>query len=84
MSADGRATIAAEFPGLALRDQQLVIQYRRLDKDGIISLSVFSRFIAELDWETPALRLYPADSALEGPAITFQLEGNNPSLGSVL
>lgn len=84
LTADGRTAVTAAFPGLTLRDQQLVIQSRQLEKEGIIGLSVFARYIAELDYEAPALRLHDPDAAPGGPALTFILEGNNPVVSATL
>ena len=84
MGTDGRTVVTAAFPGLTLRDQQLVIQPRPMEKEGIIGLSVFSRYVAELDYEAPALRLHDPGSAGGGPALPFALEGNNPVVTAIL
>src|SRR6476469_6605931 len=84
MAADGRTVVTAAFPGLTLRDQQLVIQPRPMEKEGIVALSVFSRYVAELDYDAPVLRLLDHASAGGGPSLPFALEGNNPVVTAVL
>jgi predicted aspartyl protease len=80
-TADGRAQVTVEFPGLRLERQELVIKPAPLGKDGIIGLYTFRRWVTEMDYQTPAVRLHAVESfRYDGPgeAIAMAIEGSNP------
>jgi len=86
---DGRTRVALAFPGLKLLDQELVIKANPLlgDKDASIGMLVLSRFVVELDHDSPAVRLHePENFRYSGPgrAFPFTLEANNPYTAATL
>jgi hypothetical protein len=86
---DLRTRVTLTFPGLKLPAQELVIKPGPLpgDKDASISAQVLSRFVIELDHESPAVRLHdPASFRYSGPgrAFPFSIEGNYPFTTAVL
>jgi hypothetical protein len=83
LSLDGRTRITLAFPGLKLSEQELVIKNAPLlgDKDASIGMLVLSRFVVELDHESPGVRLHDPESfRYTGPgrAFPFSIEENNP------
>ena len=77
------------FPGLKLPAQELVIKPDALpgDKDASIGMLVLSRFVVELDHESPAVRLHePETFRYSGPgrAFPFSIEDNNPFTSATL
>ncbi len=86
---DGRTRVALAFPGLKLPDQELVIKATPLlgDKDASVGMLVLSRFVVELDHDSPAVRLHePENFRYSGPgrAFPFTLEANNPYTAATL
>jgi len=83
LAPDWRARVTLAFPGLQLAAQELVIKPGPLpgDKDASIGMLVLSRFVVELDYESPAVRLHEPDTfRYSGPgrAFPFTMEENNP------
>jgi len=81
MTADGRAQVTVEFPGLRLERQDLVIKPAPLGKDGIVALANFRAWVTEMDYETPAVRLHDAESfdyRGAGEPIPIAIERTNP------
>jgi len=70
---DGRAQVTVDFPGLHLERQELVIKPAPLGKDGIVALANFRQWVTEMDYETPAVRLYDA--------ATFRYGGPGHAIG---
>jgi len=78
---DGRAHVTVDLPGLRLERQELVVKPNPLGKDGIMGLYALSRWVTEMDYETPAVRLYDAGSFRyrgAGTALPMTLERTNP------
>ena len=83
LALDGRTRVTLAFPGLRLPEQELVIKTTPLlgDKDASIGMMVLSRFVVELDYDSPAVRLHePGGFRYSGPgrAFPFTIEENNP------
>lgn len=83
LAPDLRARVTLALPGLTLPAQELVIKAGPLpgDKDASIGMLVLSRFVVELDHESPAVRLHdPNQFRYSGPGRTFPftIEENNP------
>jgi PDZ domain len=83
LAPDLRARVTLVLPGLKLPSQELVIKPGPLpgDKDASIGMLVLSRFVVELDHESPAVRLHePSQFRYSGPGRTlpFTIEDNNP------
>ena len=74
LAPDLRARVTLALPGLTLPAQELVIKPGPLpgDKDASIGMLVLSRFVVELDHESPAVRLHdPALFRYSGPGRAF-------------
>jgi hypothetical protein len=89
LAPDLRTRVALIFPGLKLPAQELVIKPDALpgDKDASIGMLVLSRFVVELDHESPAVRLHePEAFRYSGPGRTFpfSIENNNPFTSATL
>ena len=83
LAADGRATVTVDFPGLRLERQELVIKPAPLGKDGIVALANFRQWVAELDFETPVVRLHDAAAfqySGTGTALPLSFVETNPLL----
>ena len=81
MAADGRAQVTVDFPGLHLERQELIIKPIALGKDGIVGLYNFRRWVTEMDYETPAVRLHAAESFRyrgSGEAVGVSIQQTNP------
>jgi hypothetical protein len=83
LALDGRTRVTLAFPGLKVAEQELVIKATPLlgDKDASIGMLVLSRYVVELDHESPAVRLHePEQFRYKGPgkAFPFTIEDNNP------
>jgi hypothetical protein len=83
LALDGRTRVTLAFQGLKLPGQELVIKPTPLlgDKDASIGMLVLSRYVVELDHDSPAVRLHDPDTfRYNGPgkAIPFTIEDNNP------
>jgi hypothetical protein len=86
---DGRAQVTLAFPGLTIPGQELVIKPTSLpgDKDASVGMLVLSRFVVELDHDSPAVRLHEPDGfRYNGPgrAFPFSIEENNPFTSATL
>jgi hypothetical protein len=88
MTLDGRARVTLEAGGLKFADQQILLQSRPYaDFACVIGQTVFQRYVVEVDYETPAVRLYdPGRFSYGGPGKTlaFTLDDGNPFLPTVL
>jgi PDZ domain/Aspartyl protease len=77
--ADGRARVTVEFPGLRLEKQELIIKPAPLDKDGIVGLFNFRQWVAELDYQTPTVRLHDAKGFQgKSESVPISIEQTNP------
>lgn len=90
MTRDGRARAILVVAGLNLGAPVVVIKPTRQPGDGAIGMSLFSRYVVELDWEAVHVRLHDAASfRYSGPghAIPFSLEPRfdyNPFADTIL
>jgi PDZ domain len=89
LSPDLRTRVNLAFPGLKLPAQELVIKPDPLpgDKDASIGMLLLSRFVVELDHESPAVRLHdPGTFRYSGPGrvFPFTMEDNNPFTAATL
>ena len=86
----GWARAVLSVAGLNLGVPVVVIKPTRLPEDGVIGMSLFSRYVVELDWESIHVRLHDAASfRYSGPghAIPFSLEPRfnyNPFASAIL
>jgi len=83
LAPDWRARATLALPGLQFPNQEVVIKPGPLpgDKDASIGMLVLSRFVVELDHETPAVRLHdPATFRYSGPGreFPFTMRDGNP------
>ncbi len=83
LAPDWRTRVSLSLPGVKFPAQELVIKPAPLpgDKDASIGMLVLSRFVVELDHESPAVRLHDADSfrySGAGHSFPFTIEENNP------
>jgi hypothetical protein len=83
LALDLRARVTLALPGVTLPAQELVIKSGALpgDKDASIGMLVLSRFVVELDHESPAVRLHdPTQFHYSGPGhgFRFTIEDNYP------
>ncbi|MCU1237969.1 MAG: hypothetical protein JWP63_5936 [Candidatus Solibacter sp.] len=83
LALDGRTRVTLAFQGLKLPEQELVIKPTPLlgDKDASIGMLVLSRYVVELDHDSPAVRLHDPDQFRytgPGKAFPFTIEENNP------
>jgi len=86
---DGRTRVELALPGLRLPGQELVIKATPLpgDKDASIGMLVLSRFVVELDYDSPAIRLHAPDAfhySGTGRTFPFTLEESNPYTSATL
>jgi hypothetical protein len=89
LAPDLRSRVTLVLPGLKLPAQELVIKPGALpgDKDASIGMLLLSRFVVELDHESPAVRLHePETFRYSGPGRTFpfSIENNNPFTSATL
>ena len=90
MTRDGRARAILVVAGLNLGAPVVVIKPTRQPGDGVIGMSLFSRYVVELDWEAIHIRLLDAASfRYSGPGhtIPFSLEPRfnyNPCADTIL
>ena len=89
LAPDLRTRVTLVLSGLKLSAQELVIKPDALpgDKEASIGMLVLSRFVVELDHESPAVRLHePETFRYSGPgrAFPFSIEDNNPFTSATL
>ena len=89
LAPDLRTRVTLVLSGLKLPAQELVIKPNALpgDKDASIGMLLLSRFVVELDHESPAVRLHePETFRYSGPgrAFPFSIEDNNPFTSATL
>ena len=86
----GRARAILVIAGLNLGAPVVVIKPKRQPGDGVIGMSLLSRYVVELDWEAIQVRLHDAGSfrySGPGDAIPFSLEPRfdyNPFADTIL
>jgi hypothetical protein len=83
LTLDGRTRVTLAFPGLRFPEQELVIKTTPLlgDKDASIGMLVLSRWVVELDYDSPAVRLHEPEQFRykgSGREFPFTIEDGNP------
>jgi hypothetical protein len=80
---DLRAHVTLDVGSLHLTNQQLLIKDASGPEDGTVGAAIFSSFIIELDYQTPAVLFHPMASFHYqglGAAIPFDLWSNAPQI----
>lgn len=88
MSHDARARVTVEAGGLTFPYQSALLQDRPYaDFSCVVGQTIFQRYVVEIDYQTPAVRLYePEQFHYEGSgrALTMVMDNGNPFLDTTI